>query len=411
MRMFRRAPVVVCILAFATVFQSGCGERDDGKPLAYSTIHEAVAKGDLDDVRRHLFRGRAVNEPGPDGVTPLHVAAGFNHIDIAEYLIAKGAEVNPVVGPGGERMTRMSALEVAVTEGHKEMVKLLIARGAKITGFELRAAIEDGRSEIAEELVQKADVRTQNESGETLLHELCGLPASSKGVVQLARILIQRGAKVNVASAGGSSTPLSEAVYRGNTELAQVLIRAGADVNWKGSDGNLLHRVFATGRYGDDTRGLDIVRVLVDSGIDVNFRNQDGDTPLHLVLRNVYDRDFRDPVEAAELLILNGADVNSKDKGGNTPLHLVAESDYFFRGSTSEGVRILGLLIERGGDVNAKNASGKTPLALTGWYPREQYERMLRGPAVVPGTWRATKPEPPRNDEITELLQKHGGKL
>lgn len=69
-------------------FLAGCSRSE--KPLKYSTIHEAAAKGDLEDVKNHLRRGTAVNEQrGPGGATPLHVAAGYNQVKVAEFLIKK----------------------------------------------------------------------------------------------------------------------------------------------------------------------------------------------------------------------------------------------------------------------------------------------------------------------------------
>ena len=67
-----------------------------------------------------------------DGVTLLQMAAGEGHKEIAELLIAKGADVN-VRGHFG-----MTPLNMADDEGEKEMADLLRKHGGK-TGEELKA--------------------------------------------------------------------------------------------------------------------------------------------------------------------------------------------------------------------------------------------------------------------------------
>ena len=70
-------------------------DQDDDKPLVWSTIHEAVAEGDLADVKRHLYRGTAANARDLiSGFTPLHLAAGDGNVEITRFLLASGADPN-----------------------------------------------------------------------------------------------------------------------------------------------------------------------------------------------------------------------------------------------------------------------------------------------------------------------------
>ncbi len=60
--------------------------------------------------------------------------------------------------------------------------------------------------------------------------------AAREGLYQLAFVLVNNGADVDVCDMAGS-TPLCHAVFRKNTALAELLLRHGADVdhsNWKG---------------------------------------------------------------------------------------------------------------------------------------------------------------------------------
>jgi len=119
-----------------------CGDEAK-EPLVYSTIHEAAAKDNLADVKRHLAKGVAVNARDGDDATPLHCAAEKGHKDVVEYLIAKGADVNArTEGPGwtppGWPPSYYAAgsgwtpLHLAAREGHKDVVEYLIAKGADV---------------------------------------------------------------------------------------------------------------------------------------------------------------------------------------------------------------------------------------------------------------------------------------
>jgi ankyrin repeat protein len=71
-----------------------------------------------------LAVGADVNAKNRYGSTPLHRAAYAGHKEIAELLIAKGADVN-----AGDKVT---PLHYAAQGGEKEMVELLIVDGADV---------------------------------------------------------------------------------------------------------------------------------------------------------------------------------------------------------------------------------------------------------------------------------------
>ena len=78
------------ITTIAAVLVVGCGPSVD--------IHDAAAKGNIEAVKQYLDGGADVNAKDDfDGRTPLHEAANK---EIAELLIAKGADVNAQNGGG-----------------------------------------------------------------------------------------------------------------------------------------------------------------------------------------------------------------------------------------------------------------------------------------------------------------------
>jgi len=124
-----RAPIGLVVFLIA-VFCNNCR---DNKPLTYESIHEAVQKGDLQDVKRHLNRGAALNSRDENGCTPLHIAAFYGQKEIAEFLISKGADINAVAPWIGTALTiaKEKIAESVTKQSQQNMIELLEKHGAK----------------------------------------------------------------------------------------------------------------------------------------------------------------------------------------------------------------------------------------------------------------------------------------
>jgi ankyrin repeat protein len=153
-----------------------------------------------------------------------------------------------------------------------------------------------------------------------------------------AKEAISQGANVNVKNDWGL-TPLSWAIYNGNVDMAKLLIEKGANVNARSSS-PLSHAA---------TKGnVDMVKLLIESGANVNAKDKDGFTPLDNAVGKGNN------IDIVKLLVEKGANVNAKDGGGFTPLITAA---YY------GNIDIVKFLIESGAkNVNAKNKYGKTAL-------------------------------------------------
>jgi hypothetical protein len=169
------------------------GVRSTVAPLPrYPTIDEAIARGDLDDVRLHLKLKPESAQRGKDaGLTPLHQAILRNRNEIALFLLDSGASVD-----APDRSAR-TPLHLAVERGNVALVQALLAR--------------------------KAKPNERDRIGWTPLHH-----AAAKDRVAIARALLDGGANPMTLSERGG-TPLHEAAASGSAEMVQMFLKAGVD--------------------------------------------------------------------------------------------------------------------------------------------------------------------------------------
>ena len=72
------------ITTIAVLVLVGCG----------GSIHDAAHTGNIEAVKKHLASGADLNTKDSEGGTPLHHTAWNGHKEVAELLIAEGANVN-----------------------------------------------------------------------------------------------------------------------------------------------------------------------------------------------------------------------------------------------------------------------------------------------------------------------------
>ena len=129
------------------------------------SIHDAANFGNIESIKEHIAAGTDVDAKDKDKFTSLRIAAWRGHKEIAELLIAAGADVNA-------NRNGWTPLHYASLDGHKEIVELLVAKGANINAkvlfgqnegkTPLDAANEDNRTEIAD-LLRKHGGKTGEE--------------------------------------------------------------------------------------------------------------------------------------------------------------------------------------------------------------------------------------------------------
>lgn len=257
---------------------------DSGRtPLHYLTKTSEGAKLLLD-------AGANVNAPDRDGQTPLGAAASRGGADVVKLLVGTGAELNHVDrNSQTPLLSAISSREIA-PEVAASNVKVLIDAGAKVDPAALHAAVARRNAGLTKILVAagvNVDSPTPDGQGLTALHI-----AARDDSVEVARVLIDGGADVNtkvwieegdrnVTNVGTlGQTPLHFAAdagpnnsENGGTEVAKLLIDAGADVNVAREDGQTpLHIVAKNFHVG-------VAKLLLDAGANVNVVDKKGRKP------------------------------------------------------------------------------------------------------------------------------------
>jgi uncharacterized protein len=195
---------------------------------APTTLIDAAARGDLPQVRRLLDTGAPIEQRDARGRTPVLAATAGNHVEVARLLISRGADVN------AQDNQRDSAFLLAGASGYTGIVRATLAAGADLKsinrygGAALIPACHHGHVDTVRLLLTTPiDVDHVNNLGWTALLEAVILGDGGPRYVEIVRMLIARGASVNLADKQGV-TPLTHARERAQGRVVEVLQGAGA---------------------------------------------------------------------------------------------------------------------------------------------------------------------------------------
>lgn len=148
-----------------------------------TTLLAATVGNDTGTIRQLVDADVNVNAANVIGFTPLMNAAAQGNLEAARLLLSKGANVNAVSAPPGEKVKngtialgQFTPLILAVAEGPVNLVKALLDAGANVDAQEARGmtplmyavATDHGDIEIVKTLIARgADVRARGKDGET----------------------------------------------------------------------------------------------------------------------------------------------------------------------------------------------------------------------------------------------------
>jgi len=200
---------IVTLFAFTVLAQAGDQALQMWDVIYGSSVHSANLKR-FDQLKELIKQGADVNAP-----------IGFNR------MLKEGEDPS-----SSSRKATAWPLDVAVQQAQVDMVKLLLANGAKFHGGELTKAVFAGTQDeslaIVTALIEAgADVNSPDaDYGFTALFW-----TSAKGNKNSVKLLLaQPGIKLDVVNIDGD-TALIAAVGRGDAEIIEMLLKAGANVS------------------------------------------------------------------------------------------------------------------------------------------------------------------------------------
>lgn len=268
----------------------GIGDQKTIRSLLDSWSCPANAKGTAlfwaadqgnDEIARLCLERGAHPNTGKD-TTPLSISICHQHMAIAKMCLDHGASVNP-----RGWWYEGNPLYAAVWRENREMVELLLARGADVN-----STVGTGASVLVNEKMPQVGMyggAITTGSHRTPVHEAAGGDPAT-GILEL---LLSHGADPNIHDNRGQ-TPLHVAVAGGKAANVAMLISHGADPDAVEEKGwTPLHLAV---REPD----LAVVSLLIEKGASVNLKNRRGMTPLALA-RAIKANILADPDhEAAE---------------------------------------------------------------------------------------------------------------
>jgi len=234
---------------------------------------EAVKKLDTKTVRSLIAQRPDLNAAEADGSTALHWAAQRDSLEIADLLIAVGANAKSA------NRYNVTPLSLAAMNGNAAIIERLLKAGA--------------------------DANSTSEEGQTTL-----MTASLNGNVDAVKVLLAHKADVHVAEPIRGQTALMWAAAEGNAGAVKLLLDAGADLKVKSKTG------FTSLLFAVRNGHIDATKALLDRGANVNDTAPDGTNALNMAVVNAY-------FELAAVLLDRGGDPNAADPRGSA-LHTIA---------------------------------------------------------------------------------------
>jgi len=312
--------------------------------LQAQAIFDAVNNKNVIKVKELIEKDPSiVNLKDKLGNIPLHNAAINSTVSITELLLLKGSDINAV-------NTQLNTpLHLAIMNGNDEVSKLLIEKGSDLSKKNivkktpLHLTVRYNRRTIAELLIAKGSaIDSKDDRQRTPL----GLATRETGDVDMAKLLIQNGADINVRDVD-NNMPLNFAAWKGFTGIIDLLLDNGADFDTSEGRSSWMIRfaascgserlfrivlekdedVFTNESLNNSIMraaiaggSIDIVKMLLAKNIQIKDDiNIFGWTPLHFTANNGH-------LEMVEFLVEKGSGINKRTLSGKSPYNLAEEA-------------------------------------------------------------------------------------
>lgn len=331
--------VVITLKPYITRLAFGLVNRTD-EPATGEPLRDVGDSRFIPTVQRNDAAGLAALAAERPHVFAMHgpklllVATLRGKEKAVKDLLRLGVNVNAVSMPPGSDakadelpMLRITPLCGAIANQREALIQLLLQHGAQ---YDIFTAAYVGDLDAVQALLDSAPTLADSaDPGCDVAHVTPLLHAVCAGQFEVARLLLQRGAKVGV----NSVRMLRAAANRGDEKLTHLLLSAGADVTGIGAGTWVLHPAIAD--------------KLMAQGASVN-----DPSGAWIGLCCTGNSGHKENIALARAMLRCGADVSARYKG-RTALHCAAKAGF---------VNVAKALLEYSSDVNALSDRGQTPL-------------------------------------------------
>ncbi len=279
----RTLSVFLAILFALTSCDSGNSPGDK--------LLDAAAKGNLASVKTLVDQGVDINYQNSGFLsteeTPCMKAAKNGHLEVLQYLVAKGADFHKATS-GGE-----NPLTIAAEHNHANIVTFLLDKGEDINYKE-------------------------SNYGKSALHH-----AAEHNNVGLIKKLLKRKADISLRDKK-NNTPFTSAVFYNKTDAIEFLLKKGADANEKGQYGQpaivLAVQSAESMQYDISEKNKKTVDILLQNGANINAQDSDGNTCL---IHAAQDGNYA----MVQYLLKKGANPGIQNNNGYTYQYFMNEAN------------------------------------------------------------------------------------
>ncbi|XP_055970032.1 ankyrin repeat and SOCS box protein 3 isoform X1 [Sorex fumeus] len=245
-----------------------------------STVGLAAREGNVKVLRKLLQKGHSIDIADNRGWMPIHEAAYHNSVECLQMLIHADSSENYIKTKTFEGFC---ALHLASSQGHWKIVQMLLEAGAD------------------------PNVTTSEETTPLFL-------AVESGQIDVLKLLLRGGAKVNGSHSMCGWNALHQATFQENTDMVKLLLKKGANMECQDDFG--ITPLFVAAQYGK----LESLCLLISSGANVNCQALDKATPLFIAAQEGH-------TSCVARLLSSGADPDlyCNEDNWQLPIHAAAQ--------------------------------------------------------------------------------------
>lgn len=172
-------------LEIAEMLVSSGAPLDEVDSFGFSPLHRATFRRKIELVEFLIKRGANVNKKSKYSTTfPLYLAVLFNNVDLINLLLRNGANINEKTIDG------CTVLHRACFRNSKQIINLLIRRGSDIS-------VEDNYGRTPFSLLDNSDAHSYERSVTVMVKEFAKLPFKNLEISEKDMDLIKKNLKAN----------------------------------------------------------------------------------------------------------------------------------------------------------------------------------------------------------------------